>query len=135
MSLSRLSSFQCTDIGLLDDSIVEGTEELTIVLMLTDTGLADQVIISPSQATIIIQDNDGTSGTLGHTIYTCKFTANHVYCFAVLDLRIGFVQESLVLSEDSTSSAASVCIEPLEGDIDQFLLFQIRQVGGSADGK
>ena len=48
---------------------------------------------------------------------------------------VGFVQQSLELSENSGSSSASVCIELLGGNIDQIIFFEINQVEGSAEGK
>jgi hypothetical protein len=47
---------------------------------------------------------------------------------------VGFVQQSLELSENSGSSSASVCIELLGGNIDQIIFFEINQVEGSAEG-
>ena len=69
VSMSLNEQFQCTSIGLLDDSIAEGTEELIIDLILVDADLAEQVTVFPSQATITIQDNDDFAGALEHTAH------------------------------------------------------------------
>lgn len=63
--LGPSSLFDCSKLRLLDDSIVERTEELMIHLRLTDQELASQVTVSPSMAKIIIQDNDDPKGKLG----------------------------------------------------------------------
>ena len=53
-----------------------------------------------------------------------------LYVLCSLDITVGFVQETLKLSEDTLST--SVCVSLKEGDIEDSLLLQIDPIGGSA---
>lgn len=52
------------------------------------------------------------------------------YVLFCLEITVGFVQETLELSEDTLST--SVCVSLKEGDIEDSLSLQIDPVGGSA---
>ena len=97
--------FTCRSISILDDNVTEGTERVELELRLADPELADIVTISPSQVSIEIVDND--------------------------IIVVGFVQQTLELSESAT---VSICISIMEGELERSVLFEINQVGGSAEG-
>ena len=100
--------FTCQSISILDDSVTEGTERVELELRLADPELADIVTISPSQVSIEILDND--------------------------IIVVGFVQQTLELSENATAPV-NICISIMEGELERNVLFEINQVGGSAEGR
>lgn len=55
----------------------------------------------------------------------------YLVLLSILDIVVGFVEQTLELSEDSTSPV-SVCISHKEGDIEDTLSLEIDQVEGSA---
>ena len=54
----------------------------------------------------------------------------------ILDIVVGFEEQSFELSENSGSSTGSVCIAVMDGNIDeQMPSFEMQNVAGFAEGK
>lgn len=61
------AALQCVTLELADDDLVEGLETISLLLM----ALADdeRITISPSQSSVMVEDNDGKlAGSLYHFI-------------------------------------------------------------------
>ena len=59
VTLSDTTTRQCVSVDVVDDSVLEDTESLTVSLSLTRE--QSSVSLSPPAATIFITDNDGES--------------------------------------------------------------------------
>lgn len=111
----------CIDIGIVDDTIVEGTEVFTVTVSSTDpVGFSsDSVIVS------IIDNQDSTLHYPCAVNCVCNFSLSHS------GVIVGFLDSSYNVSEGSIHS---VCVE-LSGTLQRNVIVSVTIYGTSATGE
>ena len=99
---------QCTQISITNDNLIEDTETFTITVSPPHQGFTDDITISPSVATITIEDEDSMSLNIG------------IYLFRLSSAALSFSPVAIVTFErplyevQETSGRLTVCLSVVQ---------------------